>query len=544
MEINEVAMDFNGYKDYLLSYLEEYRQAEKNELEKIQQLSESEKEDKGYAILDAIVVAQDDDFAELMVKRNFSKWRLGDKVICKEVSNSNFVATVIENFADRIVLSDVKELQIGCSINLYSYQSELTGIIIGAIESVQEGGTGSNYLDILGGISAPKIASPLPLKVDSNLCDGLNEKQKEAAERIFNRPSIYAIQGPPGTGKTNVLATIAQAYSKKGKSVLVISNSHQAVNNALNKIGERHVPTYKVGSSYKTQALIDQVVQCESMREYKIKSNHSRKNRVNNGDILGMTLYGAIINMITHSSDFAPAIVLVDEASQIPLVMGASIAKLGAGTIVFIGDEIQMPPIFLDEIQNHELSISIFEYLQKILPSELKTTLTTTYRMNKVICEFVSKRYYEPYGISLYSFDGIADRHVQSEKIENSVEEIIVNSDGCLDSNELEAQKAVELAKHYIIQGLEVAIISPYRKQVNCVLNAWEAVNSDGELLVDTVERLQGQDVDVIIITMSCSDESYYASQKDFLLNANRLNVMISRAKQKVIIIKSKSIDI
>lgn len=536
-------MDFNGYKDYLLSYLEEYRQAEKNELEKIQQLSESEKEDKGYAILDAIVVAQDDNFTELMVKRNFSKWRLGDKVICKEANKSNFMATVIENFADRIVLSDVKELQIGSLINLYSYESELSGIIIGAIKSVQEGGTGSNYLNILAGISTPKIASPLPINGDNNLCDGLNEKQKEAAERIFNRPSIYAIQGPPGTGKTNVLATIAQAYSRTGKSVLIISNSHQAVNNALNRIGENNIPTYKVGSSYRTQELSNRVVLCESMMEYKIKSNHSRRNRACNGDVLGMTLYGAIINMIIHNSDFTPAIVLVDEASQIPLVMGASIAKLGAGTVVFIGDEIQMPPIFPEGVQNHELSISVFEHLQNILPLELKTTLTTTYRMNKIICEYVSKKYYEPHGISLYSFDGVADRHVIDEELEKSVEEINVSSEGCLDFNESEAHKVIELAKHYMSLGLEVAIVSPYRKQVNCVLNEWNATGFDGELLIDTVERLQGQDVDVIIITMSCSDAAYFISQKDFLLNPNRLNVMISRAKQKVLIVKNEIIN-
>jgi len=62
--------------------------------------------------------------------------------------------------------------------------------------------------------------------------------------------------------------------------------------------------------------------------------------------------------------------------------------------------------------------------------------------------------------------------------------------------------------------------------------------------IIDTVERLQGQDVDVIILSFSISDDAYYATQRSFLLNPNRLNVMISRAKQKVVIIKSDIVNI
>ena len=58
--------------------------------------------------------------------------------------------------------------------------------------------------------------------------------------------------------------------------------------------------------------------------------------------------------------------------------------------------------------------------------------------------------------------------------------------------------------------------------------------------LIDTVERLQGQDVELIIMSMCTTDRQYFEQNKDFLLNPNRLNVMISRAKSKVVIISSK----
>lgn len=60
--------------------------------------------------------------------------------------------------------------------------------------------------------------------------------------------------------------------------------------------------------------------------------------------------------------------------------------------------------------------------------------------------------------------------------------------------------------------------------------------------LIDTVERLQGQDVECIIITFAASNEDYIKQTEDFLFNPNRLNVMISRAKTKVIIFASEPI--
>ena len=254
---------------------------------------------------------------------------------------------------------------------------------------------------------------------------------------------------------------------------------------------------------------------------------------------------GAILSLALHGNAFTPSIVLIDEASQIPLSLGAAIAALEGGTYVFIGDGRQMPPVFHEKMANHPLSISIFDHLQRILPKELKTTLTTTYRMNSVICRYVSEQFYEPYGVKLTSHPSVANNHVDSEDINKSIEFVNVTTTKCEDFNREEAKEAVQQALKYRKRGFEVAIITPYRKQVNLVREEWgNAGGTSSDILIDTVERLQGQDVDVIILTMSVSDIDYYKVQHSFLLNRNRLNVMISRAKIKVIIIKNQLISI
>ena len=61
--------------------------------------------------------------------------------------------------------------------------------------------------------------------------------------------------------------------------------------------------------------------------------------------------------------------------------------------------------------------------------------------------------------------------------------------------------------------------------------------------LIDTVERLQGQDVDCIILSFASSDEDYINEIRDFIFNPNRLNVMISRAKTKVILFACEKVQ-
>ena len=541
-------MNFHTYKEKLLSYLRETETLEKQDIEDHKCLSDDEKEELGYMIKEAVVTKDDGKGnVELRPSKNNTKWRLGDTVHFVSLSPASIsgTATITDNFENCICLTGMPvDAKLLGKFSLSIMEPQMTGLFISTIDKIVDGGGGSYFIEELAEVENADIEYSTPIACDSDIISDLNQEQQKAVNNVLRRPSLYAIQGPPGTGKTGVLSAIAKMYSDAGKNVLVICNSHQAVNNALNKISQHNIPTFKIGNEFKAVSLNGDVKKFSAMWEY---TNYLRgrnpqrlRNQKKAGDVIGMTLCGAILNLVLHGNSFTPSIVLIDEASQIPLCLGAAIGSLAGGTYVFIGDDRQMPPIFHEKMVADSMSISIFDHLQSILPKELKTTLTTTYRMNSTICRYVSEQFYEPYGVTLSSHPSVAENHVEGEELTESIEFINVNSTNCEDFNREEAKEAVKQALKYKKQGLEVSVITPYRKQVNLVREEW--VNAGGEscdILIDTVERLQGQDVDVIILTMSVSDLEFYKGQIFFLLNKNRLNVMISRAKLKVIVIKS-----
>lgn len=534
-------MTFNEYKEQLLSYLKEEKELTEKDIQDHLNLSDEEKVEQGYLIKGCLVTDSKDGCSELKTKDNNTKLRAGDRVELIEVySGKSTKATVIENTFD--IISVNAPLLLKSQYDIVVKEGFYLDPLISVLDYLEEGASGTSYIRQLCDIEQPRSEGYRPIdtsKVD--IPKDLDSTQREAVENVLKCPSLYCIQGPPGTGKTNVLATIASIFSKCGREVLIISNTHQAVNNALNKIAGT-MPVIKIGETLKAQSVSGHIQKYKSFSDYNKVHKKSRR-YTQYGAIVGMTLHAAIINLGLKRSGFAPTLVLVDEASQIPLTMAAGIASFGAGSIIFIGDDRQMPPIFHPDLTNDELSVSIFSHLSNLYP-DFKTVLDTTYRMNSTICKFVSEAFYEPFGISLKSHTSIADRHINGESIQDAVTFINVATDGCKDFNQEEAKKAVEQAAKYKSMDYDVAIVTPYRKQVNMVYDQWKAQGGKTEdILVDTVERLQGQDVDVIILTTSVSDSEYYKENILFLLDRQRMNVMISRAKQKVIIIKSPIVD-
>lgn len=400
---------------------------------------------------------------------------------------------------------------------------------------------------MLAGIRQPVAEGLLPLDNVGSLPVRLNESQKTACEKIVKCPSIFCIQGPPGTGKTDVLSTIANIFTSNDCQVLVLAKTHQAVNNALNKIGniysDNHI--FKIGEELKSLDLSSNVTNFSTYNGY---INYQKKTKHGSNDILGMTLQSAIVNLGLRHEGFLPYVILVDEAGQIPLTEAACIGAFGAATIVFIGDEKQMPPIYHEKQIADPLSISIFEFLCKKFP-DFKQMLDITYRMNEEITQYVSSHYYDN---KLRASDFSKNRVLQlnpnnkDSRINDllsskpSISRINVSKDEHEDENEEEAAFITELVREALADGMsskDIAIITPFRRQV---LRIREYIRNsiDGEIpLIDTVERLQGQDVDMIIISCTTTSAEYYRKNISFLTNPNRWNVMLSRAKKKVIII-------
>ena len=111
-----------------------------------------------------------------------------------------------------------------------------------------------------------------------------------------------------------------------------------------------------------------------------------------------------------------------------------------------------------------------------------------------------------------------------------------------MEENREEAECVSNIVKELLSIGLnhnDIAVVTPFRKQVSLIRSMTRNIVAEDDMpLIDTVERLQGQDVDCVIISFVKTS----ASDVDFIFNPNRLNVMISRAKRKVFIITSNDV--
>ena len=236
-----------------------------------------------------------------------------------------------------------------------------------------------------------------------------------------------------------------------------------------------------------------------------------------------------------------------------PLSIATILGKTAPSVCLF-GDSRQMPPIFRPEFENNNNSISILDYCSQKVKGVPVAVLHTTYRMNESITNVVSKSFYEPYGITLRSAESIAfnlfhSAYMGRKGYQNSVvfADAGISTPGCQEENKGEANAIVEMVKALLDEGKQpedIAVITPFRKQVRLIrAKAREVILTEELPLIDTVERLQGQDVDCIILSFASTDEQYIESIRGFLFNSNRLNVMISRAKTKVLIFGCQQIQ-
>ena len=553
-------MTFDAYKEKLLSYLNQQKRQEEIDIETNKHLSPQEKEELGLRILNAKVVEKDGYKYKLHAETNNSKFRPGDRVTLISGYPIHYLnAVILENFFNDVIIETSADLDLDDIYDVEVTEVVMLQAIISLIESIEEGAPGSFYLEELAGISEPYDGvGSIPLKKVNTIPDRLNEEQRAICEYALQRPTIACVQGPPGTGKTDVLATIAHTFSSQGKEVLVLSLTHQAVNNALNKIEKvSSANIVKVGQELKAEDLSDGVIKVEKYSDYIKMRKNNRSLNPDGADIVGMTVHASISNLGLRKSGFNPSIVLVDEASQIPVTLAATIGAIGCGSIIFIGDDKQMPPIFHEKLQNRKLSVSVFQHLCSLYP-DFKYRLSVTYRMNDVITNVVSKNFYEPYGEKLTASDFSKDRRLNlySESDNNDVRDVFndpsplticnpTSDNTWEDENPEEGAFIASIVQEAVKLNMEmkdVAVITPYRRQVkNIRASIADCMGEDFEMpLIDTVERLQGQDVDLIIISFCTSDTVFFNKNRDFLLNPNRMNVMLSRAKKKVVLVGSK----
>ncbi len=233
---------------------------------------------------------------------------------------------------------------------------------------------------------------------------------------------------------------------------------------------------------------------------------------------------------------------VIDEASQAS-IPSSLIPILKANRFILIGDHYQLPPVVISRnAVDLGLSRSLMDYLAEKYPFQL-CMLETQYRMNKEICNLVSKNFYFS---KLKADKTVSDNYIKLQKnreVNNLPLEFIniegkdrIKADSRSFYNVEEALFCSKLVSFYKNAGLKsenIAVISPYRAQVEFLRKHIESVE------IDTVDAFQGREKDLVIIsTVRANDYEKIG----FLADKRRLNVAISRAKQKMILLGSKKL--
>lgn len=545
------------FRNQLVDYIKKEHEYCEEDIRLNSMLSDEEKVDKGLLFASARIVEILSNGYVFESEENNTKLRPGDNVRIIDLScGKKFESRILDCDLTSLTVETDESLNLSSLFNIEVAEFALQKAFSKVLSAIDDGSPGTYFLKVLSGQIQPDLEGFGGVRFSSVAKKDLNENQILASEKILKKPSVFCIQGPPGTGKTKVLSSIAFSFSTAGKNVLILSNTHQAINNALNGVACYYgVAVAKVGNELKSQELHENILrfpffwQCARY----ISERAKKKAKCQTGVVVGMTLHSASFNLGIKNSLFQPSIVLVDEASQIPLVQAAVIGTFGSGSVVFIGDDKQMPPIFHEKLEKDPLSQSIFSFLIHKYP-KIEERLNVTYRMNDDITRFISSNFYEIDGESISSSDVSKHRRLTTDGVYSQplIERLLTSkmsidlacasiSDSCEDENFEEAQfvsqLAIECLEKQEAKDFHIAIVTPFRRQVRMIRSCMAKFDNHSEIMVDTVERLQGQDVDVIIVSLCTSSEKYFEKMQNFILNPNRMNVMLSRAKLKALIV-------
>lgn len=425
---------------------------------------------------------------------------------------------------------------------------DLTDTYVSAARSALGSGNPNELISamLLGGKSTIDARKGSALK-DIARKLGFNPSQQEAYAAQAKYP-LALVQGPPGTGKTRVLGAVVGAQLAEGKRVLLCTLAHRAANNALNaSVPYIHdnFPLLKLGNPEQGTGLHERAEQLTSA------SDVANRLRGQSRAALVATSVARVPGLLQRGMDFD--LVLFDEAGQLTLPQ-ALCGAIAAPRALFFGDHRQLPPIFQSDHHESEWAIdrSVFEIL---LDRHTAVLLRITYRLNNELVLFPSCAYYDG---KLRASPGSAGRRLIVDLDAADPLFPILDPAAPLvwaevpqpyhrppSSSEVEVVAAcVQQAFRGGLKPDQMAVISPYRAQNQAIRNRLRQLAVDGvdgadSVVVDTVERMQGQERDLIVLSLTASDPVDIERQAEFLYLPNRLNVAITRARTKCIVVGS-----
>ena len=416
---------------------------------------------------------------------------------------------------------------------------------------------------------------------------------------VQNAQDLAIIHGPPGTGKTTTLVQCILHTLHRENQVLVCAPSNTAVDLLVEKISDHGVQVLRIGHPARVtpeflsctldayvsrHPLFPQVkslrIQAENCKKqaYKHKRNYSEKVRqqkrslhdevsrlrneayqlendiiqdiVSKVRVIACTLVGAA-NPVIRFSRFKT--VFMDEAAQ-AMEPAAWIPLLKTDRIIFAGDHWQLPPTIRSlEAIRQGLQITLFE--KAIGLKQASHMLQIQYRMNSAIMAFPSSFFYQN---KIVAHPTVSDRTLFTgdsplEFLDTAGCNFYEQTDSQSDST-FNTEEALLMFRHFqsyidIIQSWNalddienIGIITPYRAQVELLKETFNSTSINAnirkKITINTVDAFQGQERDIIYISLvRCNTKG----QIGFLSDTRRMNVAITRAKKKLVIVGDSS---
>lgn len=425
--------------------------------------------------------------------------------------------------------------------------------------------------------------------------EALNTSQQAAVTKILEANDLAIVHGPPGTGKTTTLVQAIKAMIERdNQQILVVAPSNTAVDLLSEKLSDEGLNVLRVGNPARVSDRLLSLTLDYKMAEHshtkeikrlkkqaaafldmahKYKRHFGRAERdqrkalfaearnimkeVDNSEqyiindlvarsqVITATLVGAN-HYTVRNLKFNT--VVIDEAGQ-ALEPACWIPILKAQKVILAGDHCQLPPTVKSaEAAKNGLATTLLEKCVK-LHSESVVLLNEQYRMNEMIMGYSSSTFYED---RLKAHTSVATHVLFS----NDNPLVFVDTAGCGFDEKTEQtstynpEEAAFLFRHLtqLVSALDshyqpdnfpsIAIISPYKQQIDTLKEQFQSSpvlhTYQHRIAINTIDSFQGQERDIVYISMTRSNPD---SRIGFLSDIRRMNVAMTRARKKLVII-------